>query len=1118
MSLEADVKIGGRFLRSVRIDIDLGDEASLDGFICPQSSADVLLSMARHIQDANQGAFTWTGPYGTGKSSLVVGLAALLSKSTVLRKRAFDVFGDKVYSSIDAALPSGKSGWKVLPVVARRGDPVEIISEAAREAGWLKAKGEACKEQNLVRDLKKVANADPKTSGGLIIFIDELGKFLEGAAQDGSDIFILQELAEAATRSGGRLIVIGVLHQSFGEYANRLTRDLRDEWAKVQGRFVDLAINTVAGEQVDLISRAIIAPQAPAHYSKLASTVAGLCVAGRPSDSKALSHSLSGCWPLHPVVSALLGPVSRRRFGQNQRSLFGFLNSAEHFGFKDFLKTATRKSLYTPDLLWDYLRVNLEPSIMGSPDGHKWALSADALERCENGGAKEITVRLLKTIAIIDLFKERSGLLPTYEFLKTCFPRVPAKELKASLAELREKSFVIFKKYQSAYAIFAGSDFDIDAATRAAVSAQPTVDFDRLRALINLQPILAKRHYHETGSLRWFDVDVVSSEDLDSLVSGRGDGSGHVGKFLMVLPQSGETREALEKKCHKAVRRKNNSTLILGLCSNSADIGEFAREFSAIEHVKNSNPDLAGDAVARREVMTRLVTIQGLLETSVTRAFDSALWFRKGQKPALYKHKDLNGLASHLADEIFPQTPIIFNELLNRKKPSGTANGAQKILMKRMIQNAGEPRLGIVGFPAEGGLYASVLEATCLYADGVDGWTLNSPLDIETDHAGLAPLWEAASDYLKTHSDRPVNIGEVFDLWSRPPFGLKKGLMPILAIAFLITTKDSLAIYHDGMFQTNFTGLDVDYLVKNPETIEVRWMSMSEKTLSLLSGMGKLVRQHGKKTQPLLAPIDVGKGLVSIHDSLPNWTKRTTRLSANAIRIREVLKRAKDPNALIFDDLPSALAEEVDDKADVVERLGDGLNELVKAYDNMLSRLQILMLDELQVPNISDQSLAELHARSNNARNLSGDFNLEAFVGRLSAFDGSRAGFESIASLAISKPPKSWVDPDLDRAAIELADLSQRFLRAETFARVKGRKQSRQAMAVMVGKDGAPMPAFAEFAVTAAQRPRVSEMVNTIEAALNGLSHNDADLVLAALAEISMKYMEKDEPALAIAQ
>ena len=71
MKLEKRVKVARRFLKAVRIDTDLSGPESLDGFICPQSSEDILFSMVKHI-DSGQGAFTWTGPFGSGKSSLVV--------------------------------------------------------------------------------------------------------------------------------------------------------------------------------------------------------------------------------------------------------------------------------------------------------------------------------------------------------------------------------------------------------------------------------------------------------------------------------------------------------------------------------------------------------------------------------------------------------------------------------------------------------------------------------------------------------------------------------------------------------------------------------------------------------------------------------------------------------------------------------------------------------------------------------------------------------------------------------------------------------------------------------------------------------------------------------------
>ena len=165
-----------------------------------------------------------------------------------------------------------------------------------------------------------------------------MGKFLEASAHDGSDIHLFQQLAERASRSSGRLLVVGILHQAFEEYAHRLSRQMRDEWSKIQGRFVDLVVNTAGDEQIDLLGRAIESGHRPKPPGALAEGVVRLIHGKR---SPHLAEMLEDCWPLHPVTACLLGPLSRRRFGQNQRSIFGFLNSAEPQGFQDFLRNAS---------------------------------------------------------------------------------------------------------------------------------------------------------------------------------------------------------------------------------------------------------------------------------------------------------------------------------------------------------------------------------------------------------------------------------------------------------------------------------------------------------------------------------------------------------------------------------------------------------------------------------------------------------------------------------------------------------------------------------------------------------------------------------------------------------
>ncbi len=898
---------------------------------------------------------------------------------------------------------------------------------------------------------------------------------------------------------------------TFAEYTHRLSHETRDEWAKIQGRFIDLVVSATGEEQIELLSRAIESSHRIEGMSVLCKEVAEVARSGNVSDAQRLACKLAECWPLHPVVTCLLGPVSRRRFGQNQRSLFGFLNSAELYGFQDFLKQASLQELYTLDMLWDYLRANLEPSILASPDGHRWALAAEALERCETQGGEEIHIKLLKTIAVMDLFKERSGLVARFEILKTCFPDTSVATLNNALSNLEKWSFTIFKKFQGAHAIFAGSDFDIDKATKSALEEVGEVDFGKLQSLAGIQPIVAKRHYHSTGALRWFDVNIVPLDALTEAATCFKPKNGAVGQFLLALPTKDESEDDARKQCRKAASDPCPWDNLIGMSKISWAIVPLARELLALELVGEEHPELAGDPVARREVSARLAALQSLLETELYKCFDNAEWFSAKHDARLLRQDELNNIASELADTRFDQSPHVHNELLNRQKPSGSAVAAQNILLRRMTSHEGEARLGIVKFPAEAGLFVSILEKSGLYRRQYGEWRFTMP-DNNSDSCNLAPIWEAAINKIK---ESVIAVSDLYDLWRQPPFGVKDGLLPVLSVAFILTQRDKLAVYRDGLFKARFDDVDVDYLSKDASTIQLRWMDLSDIARGLLSEMATIVRDLDT-ANPLthLEPIDVARGLVAIYDQLPQWTKRTMRLSANAVRIRDMFKRARDPNKFLFDDIPETLRGELkqtDTEAlnRVVSNVRDGLSELVAAYPSMLQRLRDIMLAELQVPNTSAQSMSELRERSQNIRQVVGDFKLEAFIGRLTQFDETDTSIEDIASLAASNPPRQWIDPDLDRTTVELAELAQKFLRAETFARVKGRPDKRHAMAVVVGIDGRPAPVHDEFTVTDLERGQVDNLINQVDKVLERSGEKRRNIILAALAELSARHLKK---------
>ena len=1109
MRLADRVTVSRRFQRAIRIDTDLEDPGALKGFVCPQSSAALLESMARHLSESGQGAFTWTGPYGSGKSSLAIALSALLNGDEAKRKHAASLIGGDTAEAIWEAFPPHSRGWHILPIVGRRDRPEQVVGEAMESRRLVNGHTNVLwQERQVLNELSDIAALDPKSSGGLLVLVDEMGKFLEGAARDISDVYFFQQLAEFASRSEGRLIVVGILHQAFDEYSHRLSREMREEWAKIQGRFIDLPVNTGIDEQIGLLGRAIQSDHQPEEPSTLSKGIAALSNRAASDD---LSQRLESCWPLHPIVTCLLGPISRRRFGQNQRSIFGFLNSTEPRGFQDFLRSAQDDPLYPPDLLWDYLRFNLEPSIMASPDGHRWALAVDALERCQTLADDELHLRLLKTIALIDMFKERSGLVANADVLRLALPGYGGGAFKSALETLQAWSLLIYRKYNDSYSVFEGSDFDIEDALGRALATLPDVDYAKLNAIADLQPIVAKRHYHRTGALRWFDVAIAPLAEVQSAADYSSE-NGAVGTFLLAVPTQGESVNMASHIAQSAVCEMDDRDLVIGLPQGTWNVTSLARELLAVEQVRDESPDLQGDRIARREVEARLSALRGFIESELSRALDNAHWYAKDLSGEQLKQAQRNGLASKLADRRFDASPRLHNELLNRVKPSSNAVAARNALLRRMVQNEGKARLGIEGFPAEGGLFTSVLEASGAYRKFDQEWRFVAPTAGDDPH-NLAQTWQAAAEFLESNRHRTVPLAEIYDIWRERPFGIKDGLLPILAGAFILSKKSELAFYRQSIFQSQITDLDMEYLARDPNSVQLRWMDLSEEARALLSEMAGIVRDlDPANTLPDLEPIDVARGLVSIYDRLPTWVGRTQGLSTNAKQVRQLFKQANDPNSLIFDDIPQRLSDGTGlDKEDTLRHISNnvraGLAELRDAYPAMLRRLRETLLAELQVPNASSPLLAELRTRAENVRQLSGDHRLEAFIVRLSQFQGSDQDMESLASMATNKPPPTWVDSDIDRATVGLADMAQQFKNLESYAHVKGRSDKRHAMAVTVGMNGSRETVQDVFDVTDMERREVELLIKRIEEALEESGEQRRHVVLAALAELSARHL-----------
>ncbi|EPA0547858.1 hypothetical protein NB541_20170 [Vibrio parahaemolyticus] len=1033
MTLSKQYSIATRHQRSTRIDSDLSADF-FPGLVYHGTAQASLETLFRQYGQTGQSAYTLTGAYGSGKSTVALLMAGLLHSDSDIRSAAINTINAESKSLLEESAPYQK-GWLQIRAVGGVSGPVESFWNATLRAleehpnthkakvlnKYRKASVES--DSELISSWKALFDDVAPHVDGVLIIADEMGKSLEFINRNGGDLHLFQDIAEELSRIDTPVIFLGLLHQAFSEYAKERGTKLQDEWAKIQGRFSDILYNVSTDETVALISNSIKTTSPHRSGDELVQRVLS-ALEDKQQRKELLLTRLEQCVPLHPLTALLLGPIAKRRFSQNERSTFGFLNSHEQFSFQLFLQqTSDQNARYDLSNLWDYLEANMEHAILGSPDGHGWATAADALRKAFKQDFSPRCIALLKAISLITLFGKSANLTATESVLLTATDIIDKKQLKECLQQLKEASCIVFRKHLSSWVVFEGSDLDIAGLVEEKIE-QLHNSHEAVERINFSSQVIAKGHYHEFGTLRWAAQTVamqLNYIDMPTLIGSR---SGEFANFLLLLKEEPEDR-LLELT-------RNDKSLMIACAPNANEIINLANEKYVLELIKSDKSTgaaLTHDKVAREEHRARLFNAQSALDAALTTAFNNARWIHNGE---IYGKETMSEIATFAADRIFHKTPRILNELVNRNKLSGTAVSALKKLLEAMLDEEDREDLGIEGFPPEKSMYISCLKNTNIHsAEGEKGqhW-FRDHLD-----KNLNAVFAAAEKRLKDRKGNEVDLSEIAELWANAPFGLTKGVIPIFLLAFLKSMGEQIAFYEKDM-SGEFAFIaepDSDYvhkLIKNPGDLAVKYIVLAKDEKEWLQHLAIFAASETNRdvSNNILS---VAKPLVTTMHNLPHWVKNAHHIvpdnderNKTYLRIRDLFLQANDPHTLLIKDLRKELiAFGADEFTSQIDLLEDCFKTLRQKHEQMLAAIKT------KVKTIFPESGEELTDMCQYVEQNSGDLRLKAFARELAKSDtGLLQWLESMIQIVIGRGKQNWNEGILQTASNKISDYAQDFL------------------------------------------------------------------------------------------
>jgi hypothetical protein len=1066
--------IKSRFLRSTHLERDFSDPDALRGYVVTPPAIEGFDRLSRGLAPkSGHRAWRVTGDYGTGKSSFALALAHLLSDE-----------GRGVPPAVRQIVDYRKLGIKrpnLLPVLvtgsraplseslllalasaikeqSRRGKPPGIIGKI--EALCAKNTGNQKSETALVEVLSETARylRDSEKADGILIILDELGKFLEFAAlhPDRQDVYFLQALAEVASRSGAApIFVVGLLHQGFNAYAEQLSLPSQKEWEKVAGRFEEILFDQPLEQTTSLVANALNVRKDRLPRGTISrlerdmerAVSIGWFGAGAPRQR--LVSNAAELYPLHPSVIPVLVRLFTR-FGQNERSLYSFLLSNEPNALQSFSEQSPKAdSFYQVHHLYDYARTAFGHRLMLQSFRSHWNQIESVVDSFPRDQVDEL--RILKTVAVLNLI-DTTSLLASDEAVALAVggasPEVTSRIKKALKGLQRGKSVLYFRGEAGGYCLWPHTSVNLDRAYHDALKAVPVPK--RVAPLIqsNLEtrPLVARRHYIETGNLRHFQVQFVAPEDLQEISSSESTADGRV--LVALCETEAERVRALEFAKSPTLRSKRN--LLIAVPQPLKGLASLVAEVQRWEWVLQNTPELNHDAYAQEEVTRQLAACRQVLSKRLQnyvglRQFGETLglqWFHRGKRDELGTGRALLEKLSRICDDVYSRAPQINNELVNRHTLSSAAAAARLRLIERILAKPTEPLLGMdkAAKPPEMSMYLSVLKAAKLHRQIKGTWTLTLP-DENDDPCNLRPILTFMRETLERQANARIKLDDLFAALRQPPFGIRDGIGPLLLAVFAMIHEQDVAFYENEGFVKHVSGQEFHRLIKASENFELQYCKIAGVRTIVFDQLFKVLNPGKKKTKRIDL-LDVVRPLCIFASQLPAFVVKTSHLSREAIAVRDALLRAEEPATLIFQTLPEACGCECFESSDApsqqrvkkfVSRLRDAIEELRLAYPELLRKMKAEFAAAFDRPgtfgdirqSTADSAQRFLHTLT--------EPRLKAFCLRVADNQlEEQEWLESLGSYVCSKPPSKWIDQDLISFQEEIPRYSRQFGRVES--------------------------------------------------------------------------------------
>lgn len=676
---------------------------------------------------------------------------------------------------------------------------------------------------------------------GLFVVYDEFSKYLESSINSVSisDIKLLQDFAEKCDRSGQhQMHLLLISHKDISNYIDDyLPKDKVDGWRGVSGRFVHINIQNHFSEVYELIS-SVIQKGSPKWFEFLNQhTDQFAAIYNRFLTAKIFINDVNhlkttiieGCYPLHPCTSFILPRLSER-VAQNERTLFTYLSSDHKNTLSQFIsKNDEDLPFVTLDRLFDYFEPLLRKEKTVGSAYFTYILASKLLMKIDDDSLES---KIIKSLALIYIVEQFDSFPPTVETIHDIFygSQYELSAVNHAMQNLIDRDCIVYLKRSNHF---------LKLKENSGLNVQQEIrkDADKLRSVINLKEIINQanienylypiKYNDEKELIRYFKVEFIESAELlnTANLSIKFENSDFDGLIIPVITKNYDDLDKVKlwfKENHNKYLR-----IIFVILTEPFDITEIAYDFQAATKQRSA---ITEDHILSEEYDLYIEDLGNVLMSYINKYISPSLkqaeFYHLGQKIQISRRAHLTDLMSTICWNLFPDTPVVNNEVLVKNILSRVAINSRNKVVEALLDGNQLPNLGLSGSGQEVSFLRSMLVQTNILTNT----EYDSKIDISNCDSDIKIALDKIGDFLASANNREgKNLSELYDFLIKPEYklGLKKGIIPII-IAVQIRLIGKPLIFKSNGKEVKITSDLLNAINENPQNYTVQYIVFTD--------------------------------------------------------------------------------------------------------------------------------------------------------------------------------------------------------------------------------------------------------------------------------------------------